>query len=505
MRKSYTARTDVRQARGLWPMREPPSEDFKWSIVTRRSQLNTDGTESSTRRQEHAVLNHIRTNNLGRVVSVAKDVASAYKEGSSRPEFEAALTDLEAGRVDGIAVWRLDRLCRRAKDYRRILTVLEASGGRLLSVVEGIDTADPDRKFVNGLILDLLARLAEMEAEGTAQRMVLMHEERARLGLPPRTQVRPFGHTADWYGLVPTEVELIQEAAKRVLKGEPIYAIGRDWQQRGVKTASGKPWHHDSLRGILTSARLVAKREYGDTLFDLQGVPAILDVETWERVREALTVRNPRQGRREGHQLSNIAVCGICDSPIIGGTDSRYERPTYICRKRHAYPNACGHVSATLSHVDAYIAEQVSDFLNDRTRVMALLRQHAQGAELDALHDRQHELNESLVALDAALNPPPGKPRMSLERYWSQVEAIEAERALIQRKLAVTREASLLTETLGVDWTPDEWQAKPLEWRRSVLKLVCERIELRRPTLRGRKGLYGTEFDSSRVVVKFAS
>jgi hypothetical protein len=90
--------------------------------------------------------------------------------------------------------------------------------------------------------------------------------------------------------------------------------------------------------------------------------------------------------------------------------------------------------------------------LNDRERVGALLRQHASGPELEALHERQRELNESLLALDQALKPPPGKPRLPLDRYWSLVEEIEAERDELNRRLAGTREAALLAETLSVDW-----------------------------------------------------
>jgi site-specific DNA recombinase len=503
MARRYNPRTPVRQSRGLWPLSAEPGPSFRWGIVTRRSQLNADGHEGSTRRQEHACLQYTTSHSLGRVVAVYKDVASAYKEGSQRPEFESALQDLQAGRIDGLAVWRIDRLCRRAKDYRRILDVLESSGGRLLSVVEGIDTADPERKFVNGLILDLLTRLAEMEAEGTAQRMVLMHEERARQGLPPRTQVRPYGHSLDWTQLVDEEVKLVHEATRRVLAGESVYTIGRDWRERGIKTASGKEWHWDTLKCVLTSARMVAKREYGGTMFSLVGVPPILDEQTWEQVRQALSVRNPRPGRQERRQLSNIGVCGICETPLTGGTEG--DRATYICRKRPAYPNACAGQYVTAAYVDARIAEEVSSFLNDRERVTTLLRQHAKGAELDALHERQRELNDSLVALDTALNPPPGRPRMPLERYWSQVASIEDERAQIQRKLAVTREAALLTETMGVEWSPEVWNEQPLEWRRNILKLVCERVELQRPTKGARPGLYGTEFDSSRVRVTFCA
>lgn len=492
---------------GMWPMAAEPGPDFRWGIVTRRSQYNPDGTEGSTRRQEHAVLQHITSHNMGRVVAVYKDVASAYKEGSRRPEYDSALIDLSAGRIDGIAVWRIDRLVRRSKQYRQVLDVLEESGGRLFSLVEGIDAAAAEgtARATTNIILTILVELAEMEAEGTAARMVLMHEDRARQGLPHRTQVRPFGHTLDWSALVPHEVELIREAAKRVLAGESTFAISRDWQERGVQTSTGKPWHWDTLKGILTSDRMVAKRQYREALFDLADVPPILDVETWERVREALTARNPRPGRRDMYQLTNIAVCGLCDRPLVGGGDSRYKRPTYQCRKRPGQPNACGRINATLSYVDDLVAEQVSEFLNNRPRVLTLLRQHAKGAELEALHARQQELNESLVALDSALNPPPGKPRMPLGRYWAQVEAIEAERAQIQGKLAVTREAALLTETLNVGWTPELWAEQPLEWRRAILKLVTERVELHRPTKGARPGLYGTEFDPERVKIKFAA
>jgi DNA invertase Pin-like site-specific DNA recombinase len=78
---------------------------------------------------------------MGRVVAVYSDIASAYDERAKRPEFENALIDLQAGRIDGLACWKVDRLVRRTNQYRRVLDVLEKSGGRLFSLSEGIDTA----------------------------------------------------------------------------------------------------------------------------------------------------------------------------------------------------------------------------------------------------------------------------------------------------------------------------------------------------------------------------
>jgi DNA invertase Pin-like site-specific DNA recombinase len=510
MTKRYTPRTHVRsRARGLWRMAAEPGPEFRWGLVVRRSTLNQEGTEGSTERQRLVLTNHIKTNNMGRIVWTYKDIASAYKEDAKRPEFENAMLDLRAGRIDGIASWRPDRLVRRVSQFRQVMLDLEKSGGRLLFLRPMvIDTADTENLAFTTIFLDFLVAFAQMEAEATADRMVIWHQDRARQGLPHRSQVRPFGHTLDWFALVPHEAQLLNDAARRIIAGGNRFAICKEWEDSNIPTVLGKRWHGETLKQILMSPLMVGKREIGGTLHDMEGVPPILDMETWERVREALSNGKSRPGgRAPRRQASNIMVCGDCETPIVGNVEGPHSRETYVCRKRHAYPNACGGVSALVAHVDGEIANRVCEFLNQRDRVLTLLRQHAQGAELDALHARNEQLNDSLVALDEArFNPPPGMPRLPDDRYWTQAAAIYAEQDQIQRKLAVTREASLLTETLSVDWTPELWGEQDLAWRRAILKLVTLSITLHKATKRGtRSGLYGSEFDPERVHVEFAS
>jgi site-specific DNA recombinase len=488
-------------------MRMEPGRGFRWGIVTRRSLLNRDGTEGSTRRQERAVHSYIKDHDMGVVVAVYTDIASAYDEGAKRPEFENALADLRAGRIDGIAVWKIDRLVRRATQFRRVVDVLEESGGRLFSLVESIDTgAEGSTKHFTNLILTTLVSLAEMESDNTAVRTTLMHQDRARQGLVHRTQVRPYGHTADWTEIVPGEAELIREAARRIVAGEPGFSVTQDWTRRKIPTAQGKTqWRQDVLRNILLSPRMIAKRDYRGDLIALADVPLILDEKTWERVRAALSARSFQRGRTESRLLTNIMVCVRCGEPVVGGNVRGTGRPTYNCRKRPNHQDACGGVQVVGEFADALVGQEVAAFLSYPNRIHALLRQHAQGPELDALHDRINELSESLLALDTALNPPPGKPRMTLEAYWQQVAAIEAEREQVQRRLSVTREAALLTETLNLEWTPERWADRPMEWKRAILRLVVERIELAPGDRNSQRGRFGNTFDPDRIKVKFAA
>jgi hypothetical protein len=138
--------------------------------------------------------------------------------------------------------------------------------------------------------------------------------------------------------------------------------------------------------------------------------------------------------------------------------------------------------------------------------MMALLRLHAPGPEFDALHKRHAELNESLVELeDARFNPPPGRPRLSGERYYELRAAIETKRDELKRQVAIKREASLLQETLSEDWTPELWASKPFDWQRLIISLCTSRVTIEpRDKIASRDPETGrNRFDPSRVRVEF--
>jgi DNA invertase Pin-like site-specific DNA recombinase len=461
--------------------------------------------EDSTERQELEVVWHIRDNNMGIVVESYRDIASAWRPGARRPRFKHALVDIAAGRIDGIAVLNIDRLTRRKDQVRPILNALEAMGGRLFSLEDELDTADASPDANTELRLYQLVDRAEREARRASERMRLAIRHRARKGEPHRGGLRGFGHTDDWRELVRREALYLQWAARAIDAGTEVpFSIARKWSEREIVTPTGKThWEATNVANLLRAPRLAAKSEVEGVLYDLPDVPAILDEELWLRVREKLTVKR-RPGRRETQELSNIALCSICGLELVSGLEKDRTR-VYVCKKRPSVPGACGSVNIRVSLLDARVNAEVVAFLNDKVRAQALLDTHKLDTpEMAAIDARFAELEDNKLALErAAFNPPQGVKRLPLDNYWQLRTEIDEEQAQLNRRRVVNRDAQPLREALGREWSTEAWQAEAVEFRRALVRLVVERIEVSPVSRRGaEKGHVGAVHDPERIKVK---
>jgi hypothetical protein len=180
----------------------------------------------------------------------------------------------------------------------------------------------------------------------------------------------------------------------------------------------------------------------------------------------------------------------------------------YLCKKRVSQPEACGGICILVSYLDARVDDEVVAFLNDKKRAQALLNQHRlETPEMATIDARYAELEDNKLALErAAFNPPQGVKRLPTERYWERRAEIEQEQETLQRRRFVNRDAQPLREALNQEWTVEEWGSRPLEWRRAVIRLVVQRIEVNRVSQRGAaKGHLGAVHNPERVKIKLAA
>ena len=82
-----------------------------------------------------------------------------------RPGLQRLLADIDAGLVDQIVVYKVDRLTRSLSDFAKLVERLEAAGAVFVSVTQSFNTATS----MGRLTLHMLLSFAQFEREVTAR------------------------------------------------------------------------------------------------------------------------------------------------------------------------------------------------------------------------------------------------------------------------------------------------------------------------------------------------
>jgi DNA invertase Pin-like site-specific DNA recombinase len=112
------------------------------------------------------------------------DKASGTK--FSREGLDRMMTDLRKGKVDILAVYKLDRLGRSLQHLAQLLSEFESHGTALVATSQGIDTSDSNP--AGRLQMHVLAAVAEFERSVIVERinagLAAARERGAQLGRP---------------------------------------------------------------------------------------------------------------------------------------------------------------------------------------------------------------------------------------------------------------------------------------------------------------------------------
>ena len=162
-----------------------------------------------------------------------------------RPGLQRLLADIDAGLVDQIVVYKVDRLTRSLSDFAKLVERLEAAGALFVSVTQSFNTATS----MGRLTLHMLLSFAQFEREVTAERIRDKVAASKRKGLWMGGRV-PLGYEKDERTL------RINEAEAETVR--TLYALYRKHGTlRQVKAEA------DRLR-LRTKQRFTAPVERGD-------------------------------------------------------------------------------------------------------------------------------------------------------------------------------------------------------------------------------------------------
>ncbi len=212
-----------------------------------------------------------------------------------RPALQRLLADLDAGHVDQIVVYKIDRLSRSLSDFAKIVDRLDEAGASFVSVTQSFNTATS----MGRLTLNMLLSFAQFEREVTAERIRDKIAASKRKGLWMGGSV-PLGYDPDGRTLVINTAEAktirriydlyTEHGTVREVK-EQAAILGLRTKQRVTKTGKtqgGIPFDRGHLYRILSNPIYAGKIRHHKKVFEGQH-PAIIEPYIWEKVQNKLT------------------------------------------------------------------------------------------------------------------------------------------------------------------------------------------------------------------------
>jgi site-specific DNA recombinase len=171
-----------------------------------------------------------------------------------RPALQQLLADIQAGRIDVIVVYKVDRLTRSLADFAKIVEVFDAKGVSFVSVTQQFNTTTS----MGRLTLNVLLSFAQFEREVTGERIrdkiAASKKKGMWMGGNP-----PLGYEAKDRTLVvvESEAQTVRHIFERYVVLGSVRLLKQELDAQGVVSkawvsTSGRPWGGRSLaRGAL--------------------------------------------------------------------------------------------------------------------------------------------------------------------------------------------------------------------------------------------------------------
>lgn len=385
---------------------------------------------------------------------------SATKLSKPRPQFERMLKAVEAGEIDVILSFHLDRLLRRLAELERVFTICQNAGAYIVTVADGVDTSNDGGR----LVARILASVAQGEVERKSAR-----QKRAMRQLAERGKGwggRAFGYKEGDTGLVAKEANAIRRAYSQVLAGDTLFSIASDWNNRGLRTTKGEGnlWRGGTVKLVLINPRYAGLRSHNGEIVGKGNWPAVIDEELWHSVASMLTdparAAKTTTDRSRKYLLSGLMLCGECGKKLsVGGGP---KRRLYACKNMGCYK-----VARDMNTLDELVTDVVKARLSRPDAAALFVKpEHDLRHLYDELKAKRQKLDQ--IALDYAddvLNR--DQARMATKKIESRIDELE-------REIAVTAQPDDFPDFDPANGDVGAWfDALSLSRKRALISMLC--------------------------------
>ena len=270
---------------------------------------------------------------------LAKDIhiVKVYTDGGysggniNRPALQQMLTDIDAGIIDVVIVYKLDRLSRSQKDTLNLIEDRFLSKNvNFISINENFDTSTPFGRAMIGI----LSVFAQLEKDQITERFTMGRIGRAKNGYFHGGPSAPTGYDYVDGELIINEYEALQvrELYQRFLKGYSVYDCWR-YMSKNYTTKYGG-WNSETLvRNVLKNEVYTGKVKFKGKTYPGNHTP-IISEDIFNQVQDIFKGSDRKSSSplrspfKASTLLSGLIYCGKCGARFHG------EHGNYSCYSR---------------------------------------------------------------------------------------------------------------------------------------------------------------------------
>ncbi len=281
-------------------------------------------------------------------------ISAYYDDGGfsggnlDRPALKRLMADIEAGKVNVVVVYKVDRLTRSLADFAKIIDQFDKQEISFVSVTQQFNTTSS----MGRLTLNVLLSFAQFEREVTGERI------RDKIAASKKKGMWMGGTVPLGYEVRDRKLVINQEEAARVrlifqsfLEQRSVLAL-QDWlRTNDVRSKGGNDFTRGPLYQMLRNPLYMGLIRHRNDTYPGQH-EAIVDRETWDKVQALLN--DNRQGERRKPRATKVSLL----TGIIFDSAGTLFTPTHTNKtgRRYRYYASQAIIrKATETHVPARI------------------------------------------------------------------------------------------------------------------------------------------------------
>jgi site-specific DNA recombinase len=295
-----------------------------------------------------------------------------------RPALQRLLAAVEAGELDCVVVYKVDRLSRSLLDFTRILSQFEKRNVSFVAVTQQFNTSTSLGRLTLNILLSFAQFERELIGERTRDKMSAARKKGKWVGGCP---VLGYDVHAGGGRLVVNEEEaervraifaLFEETGSARQTLAEIERRGwrlKSWTCKTGEFHTGGPFTLDALRRLLSNILYTGAVRHQGKIYPGEHA-AILARDEWERMQSLIPQSTrSRGGMRNKHQalLQGLLHCECCAAPMVYSYAAKGGRkyPYYVCRQAQKNGWAtCPSKSLPAQGIEGSVLDRIREGMN---------------------------------------------------------------------------------------------------------------------------------------------